>query len=48
MQGLLKKDENKLVLCFNLVFRYIEDVLSLYYSKLGDYVDHTYPIELEK
>ena len=30
------------------MFRYIDDVLSLYNSKFGDFVDLIYPIELEK
>ena len=28
--------------------RYIDDVLSLYNSRFGDFVDRIYPIELEK
>ena len=31
----------------NFTFRYIEDVLSLNNSKLGDFVDRIFPIELE-
>jgi hypothetical protein len=29
------------------MFRYIDDVLSLNKSRLGDFVDRIYPIELE-
>ena len=38
-QGLFKKNEQKLARSFNFSFRYIYDVLSLNYSKLGDYVN---------
>jgi hypothetical protein len=31
----------------NFTFRYIDDVLSLNNSRLGDFVDRIYPIELE-
>jgi hypothetical protein len=48
IQGLLKKNENKLVRSFNFTFRYIDDVLSLNNSRFGDFVDRIYPIELEK
>ena len=44
---LLKKNEKKLVRSFNFTFRYIYDVLSLYNSRFGDFVDRIYPIELE-
>ena len=47
IQGLLKKNENKLVRSFNFTFRYIDDVLSLNNSRFGDFVDRIYPIELE-
>ena len=46
-QGLLKKNEKKLARSFNFTFRYIDDVLSLNNSRFGDFVDRTYPIELE-
>ena len=46
IQGLLKKNEKKLVRYFNFTFRYIDDVLSLNNSRLGDFVDSIYPIEL--
>jgi hypothetical protein len=46
IQGLLKKNENKLTWSFNFTFRYI-DVLSLNNSRFGDFVDRIYPIELE-
>jgi hypothetical protein len=32
---------------FNFTFRYIDDVLSLYNSRFGDFVDRIYHIELE-
>ena len=47
IQGFLKKNEKKLARSFNVTFRYIDDVLSLIYSRFGDFVDHIYPIELE-
>jgi hypothetical protein len=42
-EGLLKKQPDP----FNFMFRYIDDVLSLYNSRFGDFVDRIYPIELE-
>jgi hypothetical protein len=36
--GLLKKNEKKLARSFNFTFRYIDDVLSLNYSRFGDFV----------
>jgi hypothetical protein len=47
IQGLLKKNEKKLARSFNSTFSYIDDVLSLYNSRFGDFVDSIYPIELE-
>jgi hypothetical protein len=47
IQGLLKKNEKKLARSFNFTFRYVDDVLSLNTSRFGDFVDRTYPIELE-
>ena len=47
IQGLLKENEKKLSRSFNFAFFYIYDVLSLHNSKLGDFVDRIYPIELE-
>jgi hypothetical protein len=47
IQGLLRKNEKKLARSFNFTFRYIDDVLSLNYSRFGDFVDRSYPIELE-
>jgi hypothetical protein len=29
------------------MFRYIDDVLSLYNSKFGGFLDHIYPVEFE-
>ena len=46
IQGLLKNNEKKVALSFNFTFCYIDDVLSLNNSKLGDFVDLIYPIEL--
>ena len=46
-QGLLKKNEKKLARSFNFTFRFIDDVLSLNNCKFGDFVDRTYPLELE-
>ena len=45
--GALKKNEKKLARSFNFTFRYIDDVLSLNTSRLGDFIDRIYPIELE-
>ena len=42
----LKKNEQKLARSFNFTFRYI-DILSPNNSKLSDFVDCIYPIELE-
>jgi hypothetical protein len=47
IQGLLKKNEKKLVRSFNFTFHYIDDVLSLNNSRFGDFVGRIYPIELE-
>jgi hypothetical protein len=47
VQGLLKKNEKKLARSFNFTFRYIDAVLSLNNSRIGDFVDRIYPIELE-
>ena len=47
IQGLLKKNGNKLARSFNFTFRYIDDNLSLNHSRFGDLVDRIYPIELE-
>jgi hypothetical protein len=46
IQGLLKNNEKKVARSFNFTFCYIDDVLSLINSKLGDFVDLIYPIEL--
>ena len=32
---------------FNFMFRYIDDVRSLYNPRFGSFVDHIYPIEFE-
>ena len=47
IQGLLKKNGQKLTRSFNFTFRYIGDVLSLNNSSFGDFVDRIYPFELE-
>jgi hypothetical protein len=47
IQGLFKKKKKKLARCFNVTFRYIDDILSLNNSRFGDFVDRIYPIELE-
>ena len=47
IQGPLKENEKKLVWSFNFTFRYIDDVLSLNNSMLGDIVDRIYTIEHE-
>ena len=38
IQGLLKKNENKLTRSITFTFRYIDDVLSLNNSRIGDFV----------
>jgi uncharacterized protein (DUF1697 family) len=47
IQGLLKKNEKKLTRSFNFTFRYIDDILLLNNSRFRDFVDRSYPIELE-
>ena len=47
IHGLLNKNEKKLVRSVNFKFCHIDDVLSLYNSKFGDFFDQIYPIELE-
>jgi hypothetical protein len=47
IQGILKKNGKKLARSFNFTFSYIYDVLSLNYSRFGDFVDRIYHIELE-
>ena len=47
IHSLLMKNKKKLVLSFNSTFCYIDDVLSISNSKLGDFVDHLYPVEIE-
>ena len=48
IQGILKKNEEKLVRYFNLTFRYnIDDVLSLNNSTFGDFGDRIYPAKNE-
>ena len=47
IQGLLKKNIQKIARSFNFAFRYIYDVLPLNNSRFGDFVDHIYPIGLE-
>ena len=47
IHGLLQKNEKKLARSFNFTFRYIDDAFSLNNSKLGDFADRIYSIELE-
>ena len=47
IKGLLRKNEKKLSRSFNFTSRYIDGVLSLNNSRLGDFVDRIYPIDLE-
>ena len=47
IQGLFKRNEKKLARSFNCTFHYIDDVLSLNNSRIGDFVHRVYPIELE-
>ena len=47
IQGLLRKNERKLARSFNFTFRYIDDVVSLNSSRIGDFVDRIFYIELE-
>jgi hypothetical protein len=44
---LLKKNKKKLARSFNFTPRYIDDVLSLNNSSIGDFVHRIYPIELK-
>ena len=41
------KNENKLTRSFSVMFRYIDNVLSLNNSRFGDIVDRIYPVVLE-
>jgi hypothetical protein len=45
--SILKISVSENFLVENFPFRYIDDVLSLNNSRLGDFVDRIYPIELE-
>ena len=47
IQGLLKKNEKKLVRSSSFTVRQIDDVLSLNNFRVGDFVDRIYPTELE-
>ena len=47
IQGLLKKNEQKLVRSFIFTFHYIDDVISLNNSRIGDFINRIYPIELD-
>ena len=42
-RGFSRKNEKILARSFNFTLRYIDDILSLDNSKLGDCVDHIYP-----
>ena len=49
IQGLLMKNEKRLTRSFNFTFRYIDDVLSLYNSKVGDFLLIAWiPLSLKK
>jgi hypothetical protein len=48
IQWPLKENEKKLARSFNFTFSYIDDVLSLNNSRLGDFVDCFYHIKIEK
>ena len=48
IQGLLTENEKKLARSSNFTFRYLHDVLSINNSRLGDFVDRIYLIELAK
>ena len=47
IQGLLKKNENKLAVSFKFTFRYIDDVHSLNNFRLSGFVDRIYPLSLK-
>ena len=47
IQGLLKKNEKKLVRSFNFTFPSIDDVISLNNSRFCNFVDRIYPVDLE-
>ena len=47
IQRFLKKNEKNQARSVNFTFRYIDDVLPLTNSRLGDFVDRIYPIDLE-
>jgi hypothetical protein len=46
IQGRPKKNEKRLGRSFYFTFSYIDDVLSINNSRVGDLVDRIYPIEL--
>jgi hypothetical protein len=43
-KGFSRKNEKKLARSFNFTFRYIDDVLSLNNSRLGDFPDRNYKL----
>ena len=45
-QGLPKKNERTLLPSLNFSLHYTDDVISLYNSMFGDFIDRIYPIEL--
>jgi hypothetical protein len=45
--GVSQEKRKKLAKSFNFTFNYIDDVLSINNSRLGDFVDCIYPVELE-
>ena len=47
LHGILKNKDKKLAKTFNSIFRYIDDVLSLNNSRIGDYLQRIYSNQLE-
>jgi hypothetical protein len=45
-QGILKKNEKTFVPSLNFSIHYTDDVITLYNSMFGDFIDRIYPIEL--
>jgi hypothetical protein len=44
--GLLKTNDKTFVPSLNVTLHYTDDISSLYNSKVGDFIDRIYPIEL--
>ena len=47
IQTLIKSTKQHLAKSFHFTYRYIDDVLSINNTKFVDYIDYTYPAELE-